>query len=86
MRYLVPFLLLLVSGTSVAQSNIAREKLSCFQHGQLILDTSDRIREFQEMNNLTQIGEINKGQVSEELIKIYSVDSGNFVCILRSQK
>lgn len=86
MRLKILLIALFLPGISQADSNIARERISCFQQGRQILDISDQIRKFQELNDLKQVAEINLGQVGRELVRIYSVDSGNLTCILRTHE
>ncbi len=85
MRQTILLLFLLSPVTSPAES-IIRERITCFQNGQQIIDINDRIRKFQELHNLKQIAELNLGQVTENIVRIYSVDTGNFVCVLKARE
>jgi hypothetical protein len=62
------------------------ESVSCYQNGQLLLKTQERIREFRAMGFMSQITEINLGQINETIIRIYATERSGVVCVVTSRK
>jgi hypothetical protein len=60
----------------------AVESISCFQNGQLIFRTQERLREFLPGQDLSLLADINLGQVQETRVRIYGADRAELVCII----
>ncbi len=62
------------------------DNVACYQNGQLVLKTQDRIREFVPTSAMKLVAELSLGQVRETRIKLYSSDQEKVVCVITSQK
>jgi hypothetical protein len=75
--------------TSAAQAKEAFEQtdnVTCYQNGQLVLKTQDRIREFVPTSAMKLVAELSLGQVRETHVKLYSSDREKLLCVITTQK
>lgn len=62
------------------------ESLQCYQNGQLIFETSERMRAFQPSGAMTPLADVSVGQVQERHHKLYASDKAGVVCIVTDEK
>ena len=87
-RYLLLLLLLAVTSAAAAKDSVDGmvESINCYQNGQLILKTQDRIREFLPTNSMVLIADVSLGQVRETRVKLYTSEHADIVCVVTDQK
>lgn len=67
-------------------SGVGSESVNCYQNGQLIFETTDRLRAFQPASAMTLLADVNTGQVQETTHKIYASDRAGLVCVVKNLK
>lgn len=74
------------SATAQYSTEVSPESVSCYQNGQLILKTQDRIREFRPTNSMSLILDISLGHVRENRIKLYASERAEVICVIANHK
>lgn len=64
-------------------SSVDSESVNCYQNGQLIFETTDRLRAFQPASAMTLLADISTGQVQESTRKLYASDRAGLVCVVK---
>jgi hypothetical protein len=87
--YIATALLLFASVSSAEAkdySDANSESVACYQNGQLILKTQERIREFQPTSAMTLLADVSVGQVLDTNSRLYASDRAGVVCVVTNRK
>jgi hypothetical protein len=76
----------LPGASSIAADGSGDDNVSCYQDGQLIFRTKDRLRAFTPANAMQPLADISVGQIQERVVTLYGAGPDGLVCVVTMRK
>lgn len=63
----------------------SRERVTCYQNGQLIFETRDRLRSFETTSAMTVLADVSVGQIEDMTSRLYASERAGVLCVVTNK-
>lgn len=64
----------------------SRERVTCYQNGQLIFETQDRLRSFETTSAMTLLADVSVGQIEDMTSRLYASERAGVICVVTNKR